>query len=268
MDVPPGEIRPTTTKEITIPYIPKEGERDYAQAFTSEGFRKRLEEGLAFLEATKRADRQRIIEAGKGRESGFVVLSNGKEFVYPELIKGGRLGISMESIDIATGQFGSPPGVDIHGNVSSAWRKQHQLMDYDILGVFHFHPDFSGFSSEDMNEYFSAISAKQIDGVRVRDDYFEGILMPQIAYERSGFKAAKPVTRALRLLAISGPPTSNDYLHDEMDRMGLSRQRQILETSGLRVLTADLPVQRIGSKNLSINLDPLRDALDRFLYDY
>lgn len=224
--------------EEVVKYSPEMGELKQV-ALTTEPFQKRVTEGLT------RVNRLHA-------ESGFTIVSNGLEIVYPKLVLGGRDTDYQNGSDIIIGHGAKTSSVS---GLSPDWVTSHYsnntLGDYSVIGSFHFHPDFAAFSQGDIEAYdelqFEGYQQGLIANVKYAPDGLFGIFMPK--------KTGKNISN-VTLFMFNGPFTSNEYQGTDFDMTGFINQQEALRASGMAVEVIDLPI--IQKK---VQFDPLKDKL-------
>lgn len=218
--------------EIIVPVIP-EGGNILLQAFTSEPFRLRIVAGI-----------RRVLKLRA--ESGFSVMTNGQELVYPQL----NLGTALADDDFEEMFLGYDGSTTIDPEMSEAWKDKHAFDErgYKVIGGFHFHTRNAAFSVDDIEAYDQSIGSGEIGGYRCPKDLFEGVFIFDFYSRR--------LLRSCTLFMFSGPATKTDYQTAQYGRMSLEAQAKLFADCGMKVVISDIPFI-----NGAVDLKPLREKL-------
>lgn len=202
--------------ERTIPNNPEH--YIFYNAFTAPEFRVRVEGGI------RRVIRNRA-------ESGFSILTNGQEIVYPPLNLGGR----HPENDYEHRFLGHRPSVSINPKMSEEWFAAHNYSaaGYFVIGSFHFHPTSKPFSQEDVAIYDSQFTMGDDVLFKYRLDRYFGLFIPQWQGES---------LPSVKLFMFAGPATDFYYQGEDFSELSLGKQEEVLERSGMKVVLVDLPI--------------------------
>lgn len=216
--------------EITIPHNP---ELDlFVEALTSPVFQARVDAGV------KRLIRHRA-------ESGFSIISNTGEIIYPRLNLGGR---HPES-EYEQQMLGHRASTQTHPQMSEKWFMAHRFSTkgYSVIASFHFHPSNWGFSQHDMEHYDRKFERTTLEEFPFNPAGYNGVFIPQWQGKE---------LPSIKLLMFAGLPTEHYYQSADFKELTLPKQKDILEKSGMKVILVDLPVV-----NGHTDLNSLRSAI-------
>lgn len=206
----------TISGEITIFHNP---ELDiFSEVFTSPVFQTRVDGGV-----------RRLIRSRA--ESGFSIITNNREIIYPRLNLGGRHP-ETEYEQQRLGHTASTPTSPI---VSEKWFIAHEFSTggYSVIARFHFHPTNRGFSQRDIENYDQQFTGGTLDEFRYDPAGYYGVFIPQ------WLGSELPL---VVLLMFRGPPKENYYQSANFRELTVQKQKEILERSGMKVVLVDLPV--------------------------
>lgn len=206
------------------------------QAFTSNVFAQRVNEGIRIvLENTD--------------ESAIIVLASmdGKKLAYPQITRGETVWTPDSRHIYSASVSVLPEALDLKSPE-----------EYEVLGLFHFHPDNSGFSYGDMQGYIAmktkANNAKLGKTFAIHERLHDGLFTP--TFGKPSIYNERKIER-LRLLMISGEPTEFYYERKNFPHLDLQRQADVLTDCGLKTKLIDIPLD----KKHRANFTPLRHAL-------
>jgi len=181
-------------------------------------------------------------------ESIFTTYIKEDELYISQLFFGTRAAESL--VDIRNGL--SPRVAFVSTDIGFC--PQYSGLTPRLLVAIHFHPDFSGFSDQDINvhEQRSVRAAKYSKDFRVHYapqdknlPFYDGVVAckwsasqtPTLKRELS-LKSAT-LERAV-LLLFGGTPTSNLYQAEQFDRLSFADQEKLLKESGFEVITQEV----------------------------
>lgn len=192
---------------------------------------------------------QGIHQLGKRKtESGIQVITDGNELIYFPLSTGTRL--ANDRSELAYMGRAAHTISAVTESLSDDWvvymNESNQFNKYRALVDIHFHPIPYSFSGQDIDIWERG--NLRPDLFKQDENYLFGVFIPKFD--------GKGKNIGLTLFGLASRPTDTSYQQEDMDRASLQTQIRVMRESGVKLVVADLPVNK-GK----VNLAPLRHQL-------